>query len=199
MPLWLKISYTLMVCIIVPIYWYNYGPINFLWFCDIALILMLPALWLESRLIASMMALGVLPMEIFWFVGLLSGGSILTIADYMFDPTLPLYLRALSLFHFPMPVVIIYMLIKYKYDTRALPLQIGLVTLLLPVTRLVTPQEENINWVFPPEILSSLPPYLYIPLITITLIVVVYIPNHFFLKKYFPMKNFGHIRSDRKQ
>ncbi|MDB2415218.1 hypothetical protein N9W34_05550 [Rickettsiales bacterium] len=186
-PLWIKLSYTLMVCVIVPIYWHEYGPTNFLWFCDIGMLVMLAALWLESRLLTSMMALGVLPLEIFWFIGFFTGGWFLSIADYMFDSTLPLYLRALSLYHFPMPAVTIFMLMKFKYDTRALRLQILLVTILLPVTRWITPEEENINWVFQPEILQDLSVYMYIPLITATLILVVYIPMHFVLKKYFPI------------
>jgi hypothetical protein len=30
-PLWLKIAYTLFVCVIVPVYWRHYGAANFLW------------------------------------------------------------------------------------------------------------------------------------------------------------------------
>ena len=57
-PLWLKIGYTLMAAVIVPAYWRAYGPVNFLWFSDIALLAMAAALWLKSRLLASMMAVG---------------------------------------------------------------------------------------------------------------------------------------------
>ena len=185
--LWLKISYTLMVLVIVPVYWHEYGSKNFLWFCDIGMIVILLALWLESRLLTSMMALGVLPLEMFWFVGFFTGGGVFSTADYMFDRSLPLYLRALSFYHFPMPAVTIFMLMKFKYDKRALPLQIGLVTILLPVTRWLTPASENINWVFPPEILSFLPTYLYIAIMIATLVTLVYIPMHFVLKKYFPI------------
>ena len=35
-PPGLKIIYTLFVCALVPIYWRQYGPTNFLWFSDIA-------------------------------------------------------------------------------------------------------------------------------------------------------------------
>ena len=62
-PLWLKIGYTALVAVIVPIYWLKYGAANFLWFSDIAFILLVPALWWESGLIASMMALSVLLLE----------------------------------------------------------------------------------------------------------------------------------------
>lgn len=36
-PIWLKLAYTLFVCALVPIYWRQYGPANFLWFSDVAL------------------------------------------------------------------------------------------------------------------------------------------------------------------
>jgi hypothetical protein len=47
-PLWLKVAYTAFVAVLVPYYWHTYGPVNFLWFCDIALLVTLAALWLES-------------------------------------------------------------------------------------------------------------------------------------------------------
>ena len=115
-PLWLKIVYSIMVCIIVPVYWKEYGPTNFLWFSDIALISMVAALWFENRLIASMMAVGVLAQEVGWLIDLFTGGNLLGLAKYMFDPERPLYLRALSFFHIPMPIVIIYMIYKLGYE-----------------------------------------------------------------------------------
>src|SRR5215510_11496420 len=79
MPLWFKIAYTLFVCFLVPIYWRRYGPANFLWFSDIALLVTLPALWLESPLLASMMAVAVTLPELAWnvdfFVRLTTGAS----------------------------------------------------------------------------------------------------------------------------
>jgi hypothetical protein len=47
-PLWLKIAYTAFVVVVIPIYWASWTPANFLWFCDVALLLTLPALWLEG-------------------------------------------------------------------------------------------------------------------------------------------------------
>jgi hypothetical protein len=67
-PLWLKLAYTVFVAIIVPVYAKNWGWGNFLWFSDIALLLMVPALWTESPLLVSMMAVGVLLPESFWNV-----------------------------------------------------------------------------------------------------------------------------------
>ena len=38
-PLLVKILYTVGVSVVVPVYWYAYGPSNFLWFSDLALLL----------------------------------------------------------------------------------------------------------------------------------------------------------------
>src|SRR2546423_10095990 len=87
-PLWLKIAYTLLICLIVPVYWREYGPANFLWFSDLALLLTLPALWFESRLLASMMAVSVLLLDLTWnvdfFTRLLTGAQLTPLSRYMF-------------------------------------------------------------------------------------------------------------------
>src|SRR5205814_618349 len=63
-PLWIKVAYTLMVAVIVPVYLAYYGPANFLWFSDVALVVTGVALWLESPLLVSMMTVGVLLPEL---------------------------------------------------------------------------------------------------------------------------------------
>lgn len=50
-PLWVKLAYTAFVCVLVPYYLSAYGPTNFLYFCDVALLMTLAALWLESPLL----------------------------------------------------------------------------------------------------------------------------------------------------
>ncbi|MBA3486512.1 MAG: hypothetical protein H0T88_04875 [Lysobacter sp.] len=45
-PLELKLAYTALVAVIVVVYWFKYGPANFLWGSDIALLLAVLALWL---------------------------------------------------------------------------------------------------------------------------------------------------------
>jgi len=47
-PLWLKIVYSAFVAVLVPFYWFTYSPWNFLFFCDIALLLGALALWTET-------------------------------------------------------------------------------------------------------------------------------------------------------
>ncbi len=50
-PLAVKLAYTLFVAVLVSNYWRTYSPWTFLFFCDVALLLTLPALWLESPLL----------------------------------------------------------------------------------------------------------------------------------------------------
>ena len=52
-PLWIKISYTLFVAVLVPLYWVHHGPANFLWASDIALLATVIALWRESRMLSQ--------------------------------------------------------------------------------------------------------------------------------------------------
>src|SRR5436190_15867678 len=67
-PLWLKLAYTAFVVVLVPVYLRNYGPTNFLYFCDTALFLTLASVWTENALPASMAAVGILVPQFFWCV-----------------------------------------------------------------------------------------------------------------------------------
>ena len=67
-PLWVKLGYTLFVAVLVPIYLRHYGPANFLWFSDVALLATVPGLWAESSLILSAMTVAVGLPEILWNV-----------------------------------------------------------------------------------------------------------------------------------
>src|SRR5262245_36904529 len=65
-PLLVKILYTAFVAVLVPAYWQRYGPTNFLYFCDVALLLTVPALWLEDALLASACLVGIFVPQLLW-------------------------------------------------------------------------------------------------------------------------------------
>src|SRR5215468_2185747 len=71
-PLWLKLAYTAFMAVLVPIYLHNYGPTNFLYFCDVALIITLVGIWIESPLLVSMCAVGILAPQTLWVVDFLT-------------------------------------------------------------------------------------------------------------------------------
>lgn len=189
-PLWLKCAYTLMVGVIVPVYWIHLGPTNFLWFSDIALILLVPALWFENRFLASMMAVAVLALELSWALDFITGANLIGIAAYMFADETAWHTRVLSgTFHLALPPVLVFMLIRFGYDKRAYPAQVLLSLVVLPVTYLITDPKDNINWVFGlAKQQTELPPLLYLGLLMIGFIVVIYTPSHFVFKRLFSLK-----------
>jgi hypothetical protein len=186
-PLWLTLAYGLAVPVIAVVYWHVYGPTNFLWLSDIALGCTLVALVTGNRLLASMMAVGVLALELAWTIDFLFGGRLISIAAYMFDSKLPLYLRSLSIFHLALPPTLLFLVYRLGYDQRALIYQTLLTWAVLVVTYLATDPEKNINWVFGPGSKPQhvLPPLLYLGLEMVIIPVCVFLPTHLLLKRFF--------------
>ena len=105
LSLWIKVPYTIFVCAFVAVYWVERGPTNFLWLSDIALLATVPALWMENRFLASMMAVGVLLPELAWnldfFLRLITGYDVIGLngTGYMFATDYPSLSKFFSLFH----------------------------------------------------------------------------------------------------
>ena len=190
-PLWLKIAYTLFICVLVPVYWIQYGPGNFLWFSDIALFVTAAALWSESSLLTSMMALSVLVLETVWIIdfiiGLIAGSPVIGLSAYMFDAKISLAIRALSLFHIILPLLLVWLLYRLAYDTRALIAQTLLAWIVLPVSYFLTKPSQNVNWVYGPggEPQKWMPAPMYLVLLMLAFPLALYLPMHFLLKKLF--------------
>lgn len=187
MPLWLKISYGVAVPVIVAAYWPAYGPSNFLWLSDIALALTALAVIFDNRLLASMPAVGVLPLELLWTADFLAGGRLVGLAAYMFDPALPLDLRLLSLFHLALPPTLLWMLYRFGYDRRAFAWQTALTWAVLIASYAATDPRTNINWVFGPgtEPQQFIPPLLYLGFLLVFLPLGVLLPMHWLLSRLF--------------
>ena len=189
-PLWIKIGYTALVALIVPVYWRRYGPKNFLWFSDIALLTLVVALWIESALLTSMMAVSVLPLELLWNLsyisGLVTGRQIKGLTGYMFNRKYSLFLRSLSLFHVILPPLLLFVLWRLGYDSRALVLQTLAAWVVLPITYLAKPQ-ENINWVYGlgAEPQKGMHPLLWLGLLMFLYPLCVYLPTHLLLRAIF--------------
>ena len=190
-PLGLKIVYTVFVCVLVPIYWRQYGPANFLWFSDIALLAMVPALWLENALIASTMAVSIIFFEAIWnidfFTRLATGKSLIGLSAYMFDPKIPLFIRALSCFHIGLPVLLLWALHRLGYDRRAFLCQTILALVVLPLSYLFSNPRENVNWVygFGETAQRTLPAPIFLALVMLIYPIAIYLPAHLLFGKIF--------------
>ena len=200
-PLWVKVAYTAYVCVLVPAYLHTYGPTNFVWFCDVALFITVPALWAESRLLASMPAVGIVLPQVVWQVSFLAacfGFPLTDMTDYMFDPGIPLFTRVLSFFHFWLPFLLLWLVWRLGYDRRAFWAQTLLGWTLVIVSWLWLPAPPsppdapnlpvNVNFVYglsDQEPQSWAHPTAYVALLLLTLAVGLYLPAHLLLRRLF--------------
>jgi hypothetical protein len=188
-PLWLKATAILFLCIFIPAHLRYSGPANFLWLSDIGLFGTVLALLLGSRLLASMMLLAtLLPDGVGWdldfLVAWLTGWHPLNATVYMFDSHVPALIRCLSIFHPLVPALLVWMVHRLGYDTRALAAQSLLTCVVLLLTYLTIQPERNINWVYGPgKPQSVVPEWLYLLAMILGLPILFYLPVHWLLRK----------------
>jgi hypothetical protein len=148
-PLWLKLAWTAWILVWAPLYWKHYGAQNFLYFCDLGNLLITLGLWLESRIILSWQALGLSVFQTLYIVDLITalvfrkhpiGGT-----EYMFDPTIPLLIRLLGLYHLAVPVLLLWAVRQLGYDPNALKYAIFTTCLVVPINYFWRP-EYNVNF-----------------------------------------------------
>lgn len=186
-----KLAYTAFVAVVLVLWLKHYGWRNLLWFSDIALIGAVPALWLESAPMASVLAVAVLGPEVAWNVDfllrLLTRRRVIGLTEYMFEAARPLELRLLSLFHVPLPLVILWMLAAYGYTAAvALPGAVLLAAIVLPASRVFGSPEANINWSYgPARVQKRLAPVAYVALLFAGFVLVVFTPTHLLLLRWF--------------
>jgi hypothetical protein len=190
-PDWVKLLYTVAAVAMVAIYWVKYGPINFLWFSDIAFIGAVPALWLESRWLAGTLAVSVLLPELLWNVDFLARLAlrrrITGLTEYMFNPELPRWLRAVSLFHVAILPVLVWMVAAWGYPDESLPAAVVLALVVLPASYALGSPEKNLNWVYGlgGRQQHRFPPLVYLAMLTAAFIVLIFLPTHFLLRWLF--------------
>jgi hypothetical protein len=193
-PLFVKIAYTLWMAVWAPVYWVHNGPANFLWICDFANFVTLPAIWRESRLLLSSQLVGIAAIQLIWsadyFGRLLLGRPTLGATEYMFDPASPLWLRGLSLFHLWMTPLLYWLCRRLGYDRRGVWLQTAFTALLLALSLLAASPDKNLNWMWAPFGIRQrwLPPALFAGVATLILACVVYLPTDWLLRRGLPRR-----------
>ena len=187
------------MAVLIPVYLHRYGWTNFLYFCDIALVLTLAGLWIDSPLLISMSAVGILLPQLFWafdYFANLFGLPVSGMTDYMFEKERSLFLRGLSLFHGWLPFLLLYLVWCMGYDGRALLAWTVLSTIVLPVCYFLMPPSQpdpgltpvNINMVWgfsdrAPQTLVS--PNVWFLGLLIGLPILIYWPTHLLLQFFF--------------
>jgi hypothetical protein len=198
-PLAVKLAYSAFVAVLVPVYLASYGPTNFLYFCDVALLLTLAGIWLESPLLVSMCCVGILLPQLFWLVDFLCrlvGLKLTGLTDYMFRPTLTLFARSLSLFHGWLPLLLLWLLRRLGYDRRAFAAWGILATALVAISYFLLPAPGaavadpnipvNVDYVYgfsETEPQHWMNPRLYVAAYLAALWGVVFLPTHAILRR----------------
>jgi hypothetical protein len=200
LPLWFKLAYSAFMAVLIPVYWYYYGPTNFLYFCDVALILTLIGIWIESPLLISMCAVGILLPQALWvadFLGNLVGWPVTGMTDYMFKHESSLFLRGLSLFHGWLPFLLGFLVWRLGHDRRGFPAWTALTWALLLICFFLMPPPHpnpgltpvNINYVWGMSdnvAQSFVHPYLWLACMFVLMPLVLFWPVHFLLARFAP-------------
>jgi hypothetical protein len=151
----------------VPLYWKENGWTNFLWLCDFANFVLCLGLWFECAILVSSQLVGIAFVHFVWAVDffgrLLFGFHPVGGTEYMFDPALPLWLRALSLFHLWTVPLLVWAMTRLGHDRRGWKLQAFFVFVLLPLGQQLGTREQNLNWMWEPFGVPQvwLPPLLF--------------------------------------
>ena len=190
LPLWLKVSYLAWMVVWLPVYWTHHGPVNLLWLCDVTNFFIAMALVMESPLLFSSQAVGVLLIQVAWmmdfFGRLILGQHVIGGTEYMFEAAEPLWLRAMSLFHIFVPVLLIWAIWRLGYDKRGWKLESVLIWLILPLSYLAASPEKNLNWLWSPFGVEQtlVPPGYYLLFCMFAYPAVLFWPTHRALLKW---------------
>ncbi len=191
LPAWLKWLCTLCAILWLPVMLRYYGAQNQLWLCELDNLLLVVALWLESRLLFSALLVGLLLVDLGWMVdllvALLTGLHPFAATATMFTAALPLPVRLGSLFHLTVPVIVLYAVLRLGYDRRGFWWQTGFTALALLAAYLLTPPAANVNWVWGPGGCAPqpwLPAPLYLLICAVAYPLLLYLPVHLAARRW---------------
>jgi hypothetical protein len=189
-PMWLRCAAVIWLAIWIPAYWQTWGAANFLHLCDIAVILTCAGLLTNSTLLISSQAVGSLLVDTAWMLDagwhLVRDRGLLGGADYLFDPSYPLWVRLLTLFHMVMPVLLLWAIGRTGYDRRGWPLQCAIALPAFVAARFAAPA-LNINYAFTDPFIhrSWGSPAAHVLISWLFMALAVYLPTHLALQTIF--------------
>jgi hypothetical protein len=147
----LRWAVALFLAAYLPAYGLTYGLANFLFLCNLSVVLSAAGIWTCNRLLLSSQAVASLLVGLVWTVDaasrLLSGTHLIGGTEYMWDPRWPLFTRLLSLYHVALPPLLVLSVRRTGYDPRGYWLQSALAIAGVAAGRLFGPA-ANINYAY---------------------------------------------------
>jgi hypothetical protein len=190
-PLWLRCAALAWLAVWFPAYWHTWGAANFLYLCDIAVILTCIGLASNNMLLISSQAVSALLVDIAWTLDagfrFFVGRQLFGRTEYLFDARYPLWIRLLTLYHLILPPLLLWALYRAGYDRRGWALQSAIALPIFIASRFTTPA-ENMNFAFSDPFFhrSWGPAPVHIAITFLFMVFVVYLPTHLLLKHFFP-------------
>lgn len=167
-PLALKLILAAFTIVLVVAYARHYGLVNFLWFSNVALVLLTVGVLLESPLLISMVAVGVLLPEMAWagdfLARLLLGRPALGFTEYFWTGHRPPWVRALTLYHLILPPLLWWLVGRLGYDRRGFAAWCALAGGVVLVVLLGADPARNLNqlWGIGGAPQTAVPRWLYL-------------------------------------
>jgi len=140
------------LAVYVPSYAAAYGFANFLFLCNLGVMLTAVGLLAENQLLLSSQALAAPVIGLAWALDagwrLATGDFLYGATSYMWDPRYPLFTRLLSLYHVVWPLLVLWCVRRLGYDRRGWPLQTAIAAAAVLAARLATAPADNVNFAF---------------------------------------------------
>ncbi|MCG8457175.1 MAG: hypothetical protein MI919_12930 [Holophagales bacterium] len=185
------------LAVYLPSYTVAYGLLNFLFLCNLGVMLTAIGWIAGSRLLVSSQAVAAPVIGLAWALDagwrVLSGDFLFGGTAYMWDPQYPLFTRLLSLYHLAWPLLVVWCVAKVGYDRRGWALQTVIAAFGLIVGRTLGDAELNINFAFRDPIWSSQigPGPVHLLVVLAVLSCIVYGLTHHLLQRAFASEPTG--------
>jgi hypothetical protein len=170
-------------------YW---GVQDFLFLCNVAMVLTCAGLWFGNSLLLSSQAVSTTVIGTLWGIdvawrALSHGHTLIGGTEYMWDASRPLWVRLLSFDHLAVPATALWAIRKVGYDRRAWAFQSGLAAVVLVLSRWVSP-ESNLNFAQKELVTyhSWGPAATHLLVVWSVLVLIVYWPVHAVLGRIMP-------------
>lgn len=189
-PIWMRWTALVWFALWFPIYWRTWGAANFIHLCDVAMILTCIGMWTNSALLISSQAVGALIVDIVWSLDAASRiffyHALFPGNEYLMDAHYPLWIRSLTVFHVVLPLLLLWGVYLMGYHRGGWALQSAIALPVFIIARFTKP-DTNVDFAFSDPFLhrSWSPAALYVFVAWLFMVLVVYLPTHLVLKRFF--------------